>query len=102
MDGYSRLGTNLDGNTTMGRLGVIDGFGTGLDILADTVVVAGREGLEVVQAMQGDGVIRSVKADSGSVLGDVALSNVVGSLTTEEEAVATNDGISGESGALTK
>ena len=64
------------------------------------MVVAGSEGAEVSETVEGDGVFRSAEANGRGVAGDLALSDVVRSLTTKEESVAADDGISGEGRAL--
>ena len=95
-----RLGTDLKGDTGSGGLGVVDGLSTGLNVSADTVVVAGREEVHVVETVDGDGVVRGTVANGRRVPGDLALGDVVGCLSTDEETVTTEHGVSGESGAL--
>lgn len=64
------------------------------------MVVAGRESLEVVQSVDGDGIFGGVVADGSSVAGDIATSDVVCSLSTNEESVAAENSISGEGRSL--
>lgn len=66
------------------------------------MVVAGREGLEVVESVNSDGVFRGIVANGSRVAGDVAFSDVVRGLSTNQETIASEDSISGESGALEK
>ena len=95
-----RLGADLEVDGLGRALGVVGGLGARLDVGGDTVVVARGEEVEVVQALEGDGVLGSAEADGGSVPGDLALSDVVRSLTTKEESVTADDGVSGEGRAL--
>lgn len=64
------------------------------------MVVARGEGVEVVEAMDCDGVLRGIVADSGRVAGNFALSDVVSCLCTEKEAITTEDGVRSEGGTL--
>lgn len=64
------------------------------------MVVARGEGVEVVETVDGDGVLGGIVADSGGVAGDLALGDVVGSLGTEKEAITTKDGVCSERGTL--
>lgn len=98
--GHSRLGADLESDTGGGRLGVVDGLGAGLDVGADAVVVARGEGLEVAETVEGDSVLGGTVAEGSGVAGDLTLSDVVRGLATEEEAVAADDGVSSEGGAL--
>lgn len=84
----------------MSGLGVIEGLGTSLRVAADAVVVAGGVGVQVIESLKSDSIFRSVVANSGGVTGQVALGDVVSSLSTEEEAITTNDSISSEGGPL--
>lgn len=93
------LGTDLEGDTAGGRLGVVDGLGASLDVLRDLVVVRGREGREV-EAVERDGVLGGREADGTGVAGDRAGLDVVRSLGTDKEAVVADNGVSGEGGAL--
>lgn len=92
----SRLGTNFESNTRGGRLGVIDRLSTGLYIRANTVVVAGGEGIQVAKAVKGDSIFRGVVANGSRVTGDLALSDVVRSLGTNEESITTENSVGGE------
>jgi hypothetical protein len=95
-----RLGTDLDSDTAVCVLVIVDGLGAGLNVRADAVVVAGREGFQVVETEDGDGVFGSVVANGASVTGDVSLSDIVGRLRADEKAVAAYDNVRGECGAL--
>lgn len=95
------LGTDLEADVARRRrTGVVDGLRASLDVGVDTVVVARGERAEVAETVEGDGVLGRAVADGGRVLRDLALGNVVRRLSTDEEAVATDDGVSGERGAL--
>lgn len=94
------LGADLQRDTASGRLGVVHGLGTGLDVLADLVVVRGGKGRQVAQAVQGDGVLGGRKADGTGVTGNGTRGDVVGGLGTDEEAITADDSVGGESGAL--
>lgn len=50
--------------------------------------------------MNGDSVFRGIVADGSSVAGDVALGDIVGSLSTNEETVTAKNSVSGEGRAL--
>lgn len=95
-----RFSTNFQSDTTMGGLGVIDSLGTSLDVRRDAVVVAGSKVAQVVGAVDGDSVIRGIVAKGSGIARDLALSDVIGSLSTDEETVAAKDSVSGESGTL--
>lgn len=97
---YLRLGTNFESNTRSGSLGVIDSLGTSLNIRADAVVVAGGEGVQVVETVEGDGVFRSVVTKGSRVTGDLAFSKVVGSLSSDEEAITTENSVSSKGRTL--
>ena len=97
-----RLGANLNVDATVRGLGVVSGAGTSLDITTDAVVVASREGLEVVQTVEGDGILRGIVAQSSSIAGDVPATYVVGGFGANEETVTAKDSISGEGWALEK
>lgn len=64
------------------------------------MVVAGGEGAQVPEAMDGDGVLWGGVTDGAGVAGDLALGDVVGSLGTDQETVTTENGVSGEGRAL--
>lgn len=84
----------------MGGLGVVNGLGASLDVGVDALVVRGGEDLEVVETVEGDGVLGRVEPDRGGVPGHLALSDVVGGLGTDEETVTAQNGVGGEGGAL--
>jgi hypothetical protein len=64
------------------------------------VVVAGSEGAEVAETVEGDGVLGGREADGTSVAGDSAREDVVRGLGTDQEAVPADNGVGGEGGAL--
>lgn len=64
------------------------------------MVVAGGEDAQVVKTVEGNGVFRCVVANGGGEPGELALGDVVGGLSTDKEAVTTEDTVSGECGAL--
>jgi hypothetical protein len=84
----------------MSRLAVVNCTSTGLHVTADAMVVASTEGIEVVQTMESNGVVRGAVAESCSVTGDIATAYVVGCLGTKEETVTTENSISSESRSL--
>lgn len=94
------LGADLEVDLTGRAAGVVDGLGTSLDVLGDLVVVRSRVSRKVTQGVQGDGVVWGRVTDGGRVTGDGTSEDVVGGLTTDEEALTTDDGVGGESGAL--
>jgi hypothetical protein len=94
------LGSDLEGDTTGGRLGIVNGLGTGLDVLGDLVVVGCREGAEVSETVDGDGVVGGRVADGSGVSGDGTGQDVVGGFGTDKGAVSTENNVRGESGTL--
>jgi hypothetical protein len=94
------LGSDLERDTTGGRLGIVNGLGTGLDVLGDLVVVGCREGAEVSETVDGDGVVGSRVADGSGVSGDGTGQDVVGGFGTDKGAVSTENNVRGESGTL--
>ena len=64
------------------------------------MVVAGSKGVEVVETVDGHGVFWCIVTDSSGVAGDLSISDIVRSLSTKEETIATKDGVSSESGTL--
>ena len=95
-----RLSADLEVDALGCSLGVVGGFGTSLDVSRDAVVVARREQVEVIQALEGDCVLRSAEADGRGITRHLALGDIVRGLSTEQEALAANDGVCGESRAL--
>ena len=95
-----RLRANLKRNTILRFRSVVSRTTTSLDVTADAVVVAGGEGLEVVEGMDRDRVFGGTEAGSESVAADAALGDVVCSLGTNEETVASENRVGGEGGAL--
>ena len=94
------LGADFQRDPVEGRLGVVDCLCTSLDILRDLVVVAGTEGGEVPETVQGDGVFGSGESDGTGISGDRTRSDIVGGLGTDEEAISTDDSVRGERGTL--
>ena len=86
----------------MSGLGVIHSLGASLDVTAHTVVIAGSESLQVVKTVNGDSVFRRVVTKSSSITSNVALSDVVISLSANKEPITAQNGVSNESGALCK
>lgn len=64
------------------------------------MVVARGEGGHVSETVDGDGILWGGVADSTGVAGHFALGDVVRGLSTDEETVTAEHGVSGESGAL--
>lgn len=64
------------------------------------MVIARGEGVEVVETVDGDGVLRGIEAERSRVAGDFTLGHVVSSLGTEKETITTEDGVCGERGTL--
>ena len=64
------------------------------------MVVAGREGVQVVQGVDGDSVLRGVVTNGASIAGDVPTGDVVGGLSANEEAIATEDSVGSEGRSL--
>ena len=93
------LSGNLE-TDVVAALGVPGSLGTGLNLGVDLVVVAGSELAEVAKSLESDGVFRRAEARGGGVTGDLALSDVVGGLSTKEETIAANDGVGGQCRAL--
>jgi len=93
---------DLDGDTTMGALVIIDGLGTGLNVRAYTVIIAGRERLHVVESMESDGIFWGIESNGTSVTSYVALGNIVGGFYAKEETITAKDGVRGERWALEK
>lgn len=96
------LGADLEGDGTGGGLGVVDSLGTSLDVLGDLVVVRGGEGGELAEGVEGHGVLWGRVAESSGVAGDGTGLDIVRCLTTDEETVVADNGVSGEGGALGK
>jgi len=94
------LSTNFKADVARGRLGIVDGLGTSLNVAADAVVVRSREGAHVPETVEGNSVFRSTVAKSSSVTGNASLGNVVSAFSTEKETVTTEDRVSGERRAL--
>ena len=95
-----RLGADLEVDVLGGALVVVGRLRAGLDVRGDAVVVARGDQVEVVQALERNRVLRRAEADRGSVARHLALGDVVRRLSTEQEAVAAENGVRGESGAL--
>lgn len=95
------LGTYLEADVARRRrTGIVHGLRASLHVGVDAVVVARGERAEVAETVEGDGVLGRAVTDGGRVFRDLALGDVVRRLSTDEEAVAADDGVSGEGGAL--
>lgn len=94
------LGSDLEGDTTGGGLGVVDSLGTSLDILANSVVVRSSKGGEVSETVEGDGVVGGGVTESTCVSGDGTGSDIVRCLGTNKETVSANNSVGSEGGAL--
>lgn len=66
------------------------------------MVIARRKGVQVVETVYGEGILWGIVTKSSGVAGNLALGDVVSSLGTEKQAIATKDSICGESGALNR
>jgi hypothetical protein len=64
------------------------------------VVVASGEGIQVAETVKRDRVFGGIVANSGGVATDLALSDIVGSLGTDEEAITAENSVSSDSWAL--
>ena len=64
------------------------------------MVVARSEGRQVAETMESDSVLGRAEADSTGVAGNLAFGDVVRGLSTDEETIAAENGISGEGRAL--
>lgn len=64
------------------------------------MVVAGREGLPVVEGVRRDGVLGRAVADGGRQARHLALGDVVATLSTDEEAIAAENDIGSQAGSL--
>lgn len=63
------------------------------------MVVAGGEEAQVVASGDGSGVLGNAVADSGGVLGDGSLLDIVATLSTDEEALVAEDSVEVGGGA---
>ena len=84
------LGSELETDVGAG-LGVPGGLGTGLNSGVDLLVVGGGEDAQGVGVSDGGVVERCGVTDSGAVLGDGGLLDIVANLTTNNEALVGND-----------
>lgn len=98
--GNSRLAANFKSYTRCVRLGIVDSLGARFDVIIDFVVVGRGEGMEIVQAVHGDRVFGRAVAYSGRPAPDFALGNVICGLRSNEESVASQDSVCGESRPL--
>ena len=96
------LGGNLEADSATGGLGVPLSLSTGLNQGVDLVVVRSGEDAGLVGGGDGGGVGGVGVTDGGGETRDFALSDIVGSLTTDKETITANDSVSGKSGALTE
>jgi len=94
------LCTDFKANVACGRLRIVNGLGTSLNIAADAVVVRSSEGVHVSKAVDGDSVFGCTVAEGGSVTRNAALGDVVSAFSTKKETVTTEDSVSSERRAL--
>lgn len=97
---HLRLATNFEENTAMIRLGIVNSFGSSFNLRADTMIITGRESIEIVQSMKGDWIIQSIVAKSSGIAGDIASCHIIWSLCTNQETITTNNSVGSESGTL--
>jgi hypothetical protein len=64
------------------------------------VVVAGSEGREVTETVEGDGVLGSGESNGTGISGNLARGDIVSSLGTDKETIAAENGVGGEAGSL--
>lgn len=88
----SVLGGNLKTDSVAG-LGVPGSLSTSLNLSVHAVVVAGSEEGEVVGGGDGGSVLRERVRDSGRVLGDGSLLDIVATLSTNEETLVAEDSV---------
>ena len=88
----SVLAGDLKANGVAG-LGVPGSLGTSLNLSVDAVVVASGEDAQVVASGDGSGVLGNAVANGSGVLGDGSLLDVVATLSTDKEALVTEDGV---------
>ncbi|GAO49076.1 hypothetical protein G7K_3235-t1 [Saitoella complicata NRRL Y-17804] len=94
------LSTNFEGNSRRRLLGSPGSATTSLDEGVDLVVVRSLEDGEVVQSLDTDGVVDGGVTGTGSVAGDTARLDVVTDLSTSQETIVANNGISLEGRTL--
>lgn len=82
--------------------GLVGRLCAGLDVAGYAVVIRRGVVFEFVGCEERNSVLWRTEANTSSVLVDLAGSDVVASLTTKEEAVVSNDRISGHGWALRK
>lgn len=97
---YVRLGTNLERDRWGGGVGIIYGFCASLNVGAHTMIVARSEGAQVGETMESDGVFGGGETERSRVLGDTALSDVVGCFGTDKEAITAEHSVGGKCGTL--
>jgi len=95
-----RLGTDFEAHVAGGCLGVVDGLSTSFNIGADAVVVAGSKSVEVSEAVERNSIFGSAEAKGSGVATNLSFVDVVRRFSTKKEAIATEDSVSGEGGAL--
>lgn len=84
----------------MSGLGIIEGFGANLRIFTDTMVVATSVGIAAVESVASDTIFPGTIANSSSETRYAAIGNVVGSFTTQKEALMTKNCINCKSRTL--
>ena len=88
----SVLAGDLKANGVAG-LGVPGSLGTSLNLSVDAVVVASGEDAQVVASGDSSSVLGNAVANGSGVLGDGSLLDVVATLSTNEEALVTEDSV---------
>jgi hypothetical protein len=68
---HLRLAADFEGNTAVSRFGIVNGFCAGINVTADTMIIAGRKSAQVVQSMKGDRIFRSIIAKGSCVIARV-------------------------------
>lgn len=79
----------------LGARDVVASLGADLDGAVDLLVVRGHDDVQVLHSVDGGVVGRGLVSETETVAGDSALADVVGSLTTDEEALVAGDGVNG-------
>lgn len=64
------------------------------------MIITCSESRSITQAVDGNGIVGSAKADSTGVTGEATLCDVVRCIGTNEESIAAEDGVCSESWSL--
>lgn len=81
-------------------LEVVDSLCTSFYIAGDAVVVARLKLVEIVKTMDSESIFRCIVASSDRVTCNVTLGDVVASLGSNKESVASNNTVRSEGGSL--